>query len=73
MSASPDLPRVIREAMAKKELSYRDAAGAAGLGPSYLNRLARGMVDEPSPNSLRALAPVIDVPYTRLMELAGYL
>lgn len=67
------LSQTIRDAMAQRELSYRDVAGDAGLGVSYVNRLARGQVAEPSPNSLRRLAPVIGVRYTRLMKLAGYL
>jgi transcriptional regulator with XRE-family HTH domain len=71
--APPELARTIRDAMTRRELSYRDVADQAGLGVGYVNRLARGQVGEPSPNSLRRLAPVIGVEYMTLLGRAGYL
>lgn len=48
-------------------------AGPAKISATYLQKLERGEVNNPSPRILGRLAVVLDVEYLRLMELAGYL
>lgn len=52
--------------------SLRDVAGAAGISATYLQKLERAQVGEPSPRILRSLAASLSIDYSRLMELAGY-
>jgi len=47
-------------------------AGEAGISTAYLQKLETGDVQNPSPNVLHAIAQVLDVSYSTLMELAGY-
>jgi transcriptional regulator with XRE-family HTH domain len=54
-------------------LSLRDVRDSSGLALSYLHRIERGRVVEPSPSTLRRLAAALDVPYIDLMRVAGYL
>lgn len=46
---------------------------AAIISPSYLRKLERGQVNDPSPRVLRRVAAALDLGYLRLMTLAGYL
>lgn len=46
---------------------------AAVISPSYLRKLERGQVNDPSPRVLRRVAAALDLGYLRLMALAGYL
>lgn len=71
--AQTQLAVLVRGAMGRRDLSYRDVADASGLGLSYCHRIARGRVAQPSPGSLRKLAGALDVPYTQLLRAAGYL
>jgi transcriptional regulator with XRE-family HTH domain len=48
-------------------------ARPARISATYLQKLERGEVNNPSPRVLGRLAVVLDVEYLRLMELAGYL
>lgn len=50
----------------------REVAAAAEISAAYLQKLERSQVAEPSPKILRRLAGALDLPYRRLMELAGY-
>jgi transcriptional regulator with XRE-family HTH domain len=43
------------------------------MSATYLQKLERGEVESPSPHRLHSLASVLDVSYTDLMELAGYI
>jgi transcriptional regulator with XRE-family HTH domain len=47
-------------------------SGAAGISATYLQKLERAQVGEPSPRILRSLATALSIDYSRLMELAGY-
>lgn len=67
-----ELGRALREAREVKGLSLREAAGAAGISPTYLNHLEAAKVKEPSPHVLRRLAAAYNTSYAHLMELAGY-
>jgi transcriptional regulator with XRE-family HTH domain len=55
-----------------RDRSLRDVASAAGFSPAYLQKLEKDQVKSPSPNRLHALAKELKVPYSDLMELAGY-
>jgi len=61
--------RVLRAA---RGLSLNEAAKRAGMSPAYLQKLERGLVDNPSPHKLFSLARVLHYDYAKLMELAGY-
>lgn len=55
-----------------RSLSLAAAAKPAGISATYLQKLERGEVKEPSPRVLHGLSQALEVPYERLMELAGY-
>ena len=70
---SPErLGRELRSARQSARRSLRSEAGDAGISAAYLQKLERGQVDEPSPKILKSLASVLELEYSRLMELAGY-
>ena len=48
-------------------------SSGAKISAAYLQKLENGKVNAPSPHVLRRLAEVLEVPYLRLMALAGYL
>jgi len=54
-------------------LSLKATAKPAKISGAYLHKLERGVVNSPSPRVLSRLAVTLEVPYLRLMELAGYL
>ena len=57
----------------KKGLSLEAVATPAKISGAYLHKLERGVVNNPSPRVLARVAVALEVPYLRLMELAGYL
>jgi transcriptional regulator with XRE-family HTH domain len=71
--AAIELGHRLRAAREARGLSYRDVRESTGLALSHLQRLERGLVDEPSPSVLRKLAGALGVPYIELMKAAGYL
>jgi transcriptional regulator with XRE-family HTH domain len=52
--------------------SLKTVADAATMSPTYLQRLERDEIKTPSPNKLHALSKTLDIPYSDLMRLAGY-
>jgi transcriptional regulator with XRE-family HTH domain len=68
-----ELGRELRKARDAKKASLAAAARPAGISATYLQKLERGAVNDPSPRVLARIAVVLEVPYLRLMELAGYL
>lgn len=66
------LGRELAAARAGRGISLREAAASAEISAAYLQKLERSQVAEPSPKILRRLATALDLPYRRLMELAGY-
>jgi transcriptional regulator with XRE-family HTH domain len=54
-----------------RSLSLAAAAKPAGISATYLQKLERGEVKEPSPRVLHGLSQALEVPYERLMELAA--
>lgn len=68
-----ELGKSLKEAREGKGSSLGSAAGPAGISAAYLHKLEHGVVGSPSPRVLARLATVLEIPYLRLMELAGYL
>ncbi|MGI8730238.1 MAG: helix-turn-helix domain-containing protein, partial [Solirubrobacteraceae bacterium] len=60
-------------ARADREMSLRDVREVTGLALSHLQRLERGLVSAPSPQTLRRLSVALGVPYVALMRAAGHL
>ena len=67
------LGTVLGAARKERGLSLAAVAEPARISATYLHKLERGVVASPSPRVLARLAVALDVPYMRLMELAGYL
>lgn len=55
-----------------KGSSLKATATDASISTAYLQKLEGGDVQQPSPHVLYRLAEVLDVPYSTLMQLAGY-
>ncbi|MFN8111649.1 MAG: helix-turn-helix transcriptional regulator [Solirubrobacterales bacterium] len=70
---SEELARKLRKRRAVKGLSLRAVAEPAEISPTYLQKLERGQVQDPSPNILYRLSDELDLDYGELMGLAGYL
>jgi len=52
--------------------SLREAAERVGISPAYLQKLEQEQVQNPSPHILNRLAEKLQISYSDLMELAGY-
>lgn len=68
-----ELGEELGRARAARRLSLEAAGRSAKISQGYLHKLEAGRVDSPSPRVLQRLSDVLEVPYGRLMELAGYL
>ena len=67
------LGETLRERRKARHDSLETVARAARISAPYLLKLERGSVASPSPRVLARVAHALDVPYLKLMELAGYL
>ena len=67
------LAEVLREARQARGASLEVIAQPAKISAPYLLKSERAQVLSPSPRVLARLAAVLELPYLRLMELAGYL
>ena len=56
-----------------KALSLREVEEKTGISNAYLSQLETGKAENPSPHVLHKLAEVYELPYSSLMEAAGYL
>lgn len=68
-----ELGRQLHQARSSSGLSLEATSRAAKISQGYLHKLEAGGVANPSPRVLQRLSAVLDVPYGRLMALAGYL
>lgn len=68
-----ELGRTLKSTRSMRALSLAQTAERAGISTAYVQKLERGEVSSPSPHILRDLAAALDVPYSELMRLAGYL
>ncbi len=66
------LGRELAEARAAAAKSLKAVADGAEISAAYLQKLERAQVETPSPRILKRLAAELDIPYGRLMLLAGY-
>jgi HTH-type transcriptional regulator, competence development regulator len=63
----------LRSVRQVRGLSLKAVAEPAGISTAYLQKLEGGEVRQPSPHVLHRLSEVLNVPYSMLMELAGYI
>jgi transcriptional regulator with XRE-family HTH domain len=68
-----ELGKELSTARETKGVSLEAVAQPAEISAAYLHKLERGTVNSPSPRVLARIARALEVPYLRLMELAGYL
>jgi transcriptional regulator with XRE-family HTH domain len=71
--AVKELGSKLRDVRELKKLSLAAVAKPAGMSPTALQKLERGDVESPSPHRLHRLADVLDISYTDLMQMAGYI
>lgn len=69
----PELGKFIEEYRNKRNLSQRQLSEKAGISHTEVWRLESGERKNPSPPTLKALAPHLGVSYEELMRRAGYL
>lgn len=67
------LAELLRETRSARGVSLEAVAQPAKISAPYLLKLERAQVGSPSPRVLARVAAVLELPYFRLMELAGYL
>lgn len=70
--ANTELAEALRTARAMKGLSLKAVAEPAGISATYLQKLERGEVQDPSPHVLHRLSEQLGLDYGELMRLAGY-
>jgi transcriptional regulator with XRE-family HTH domain len=70
---SVELGRELTRARESRGASLEAVAAPAKISTAYLRKLERGVVCDPSPRILARIAVALEVPYLRLMALAGYL
>ena len=66
------LAQALRNARRIKGRSLRSVAEGAQISATYLQKLERGEVSDPSPNVLFRLSEELDLDYGDLMRRAGY-
>lgn len=71
-SDSSELATTLHGTRTMKGLSLRAVADPAGISPTYLQKLERGEVQDPSPNILYRLGEQLGLDYAELMKMAGY-
>jgi transcriptional regulator with XRE-family HTH domain len=70
--ASTELADALRTARAMKGLSLKAVAEPAEISATYLQKLERAEVQDPSPHVLHRLSEQLGLDYGELMRLAGY-
>ena len=69
---SERLGDLLSAARRERQLTLRAVESATGISNAYLSQLEGGKVREPSPTVLHKLALLLGVPYSDLMQAAGY-
>ncbi len=64
---------VLKEKRELRRMPLVEAARRAKISAAYLSKLENSDVQQPSPNILYRLSPVLGVDYADLMSLAGYM
>lgn len=66
------LGKYLQAAREKKGLTLRAVERATGISNPYLSQLESGKIKQPSPIMLHKLSELYEVPYSDVLELAGY-
>jgi transcriptional regulator with XRE-family HTH domain len=66
------LALLLRVARKQRNLSLRSVEDATGVSNAYLSQLEHGRIRQPSPVILHKLAELYGIPYTEIMQKAGY-
>jgi transcriptional regulator with XRE-family HTH domain len=66
------LGTLLRGGRERKSLSLRGVERATGVSNAYLSQLESGKIRQPSPVVLHKLAELYELPYSTIMERAGY-
>lgn len=69
---STEVAQALSNARTVKGRSLRSVADGAKISPTYLQKLERGEVQDPSPNVLHRLSEELGLDYSDLMRRAGY-
>lgn len=69
---TPSLGIILRGSREQRSLSLRAVEKATGVSNAYLSQLESGKIRQPSPLVLHKLAQLYEMPYTLLLEKAGY-
>ena len=72
MQQSESLGEYLKRARTAKQLSLRAVQSATGISNPYLSQVEGGKIRNPSPVNLHKLSKLYEVPYSDLMQLAGY-
>jgi HTH-type transcriptional regulator, competence development regulator len=70
--ASTELADALRAARAMKGLSLKSVADPAEISATYLQKLERAEVQDPSPHVLHRLSEQLGLDYGDVMRMAGY-
>lgn len=62
----------IRDLRLKKDITQKEFAERSGLSPSEICKIENGTRTKPSPNALKAIAPVLGVTLQELLYRAGH-
>jgi transcriptional regulator with XRE-family HTH domain len=66
------LGQFLKNAREKQGLSLRAVEKVTGISNPYLSQLEGNKIKQPSPTLLHKLCELYEVPYSTVMELAGY-
>jgi HTH-type transcriptional regulator, competence development regulator len=66
------LSSFLASARQHKKLTIRAVEAATGISNAYLSQLETGKIRSPSPVILRKLGELYSIPYSTILELAGY-
>lgn len=69
---SNNLGSFLASARQHQKLTLRAVETETGISNAYLSQLETGKIRSPSPVILRKLSDLYNVPYTTILELAGY-
>lgn len=63
----------IKDLRLKKDFSQRQLSLYSGISNTEISRIESGQRKNPSPDTLKKLAPCLGISYEELMEFAGYI
>lgn len=67
------LGEYLKQIRNEKLISQRELAEKSGISNAEISRIESGERQKPSPDALRAIAPVLGLSYETLMDKAGYI